>query len=63
MDAIATLLITLLASYVPGDFVCRVVEANPAAIEIFCANEQTGKLKFALIERTGVIVIVDGLSI
>jgi len=63
MDAIAAVLVALLSAYVPVGFECEIVEAGPTAIEMFCDNPDTNGLRFVLIERTGNLLIVDGLSL
>lgn len=63
MDPLAIILAALLsAAHVPDGFACEVVEAGPAAIEILCTDDRTAKLRFVLIERSGVVV-VDGRAL
>lgn len=63
MDPIIVILTALLAAYVPDRYVCTVVDASPAAIEMFCADDRTNKFRFVLIERAGTIIVVDGIAL
>jgi len=56
------LLIALIVAPRP-DYACTVVDAGPQAIEVFCIQPRTNKLRFALIERDGIVRSVEGRSL